>query len=109
MRIDIFRNKEIPEGENPYERDIDSIKVYNYIKSQIELNLPLEIWRIIDKIFSEIWNSKIGIGGYFYWDEIENDVLFEFKKLRIMIPDNDIKMIVHTILEYIEQNGGFIE
>jgi len=54
MKIDIFRNKEIPKGENPYEREINSIEVYSYIKSQIDINLPLEIWRIIDTIFSEI-------------------------------------------------------
>ena len=48
MKIDIFRNKEIPESE------INSIKVYSYIKYQIEINLPIENWRIIDLLFSEI-------------------------------------------------------
>ena len=57
MKIDLFRNKEIPEGENPYERKINSLEAYDYIKSHIEFNLKMNTWICIDKIFSEIWNS----------------------------------------------------
>jgi len=109
MKIDLFRNKEIPEGENPYERKINSLEAYDYIKSHIEFNLKMNTWICIDKIFSEIWNSKIGLGGSFYWDEIEDDVLFKFKKHRILLPDNYLKTVVHLILEYIEQIGGILE
>ncbi len=108
MIIDIFRKNEVHEDENPYESNIDSIKVYNYVNSHIEFNLSLNNWLHIDNIFSEIWNSKIGIGGSFYWDEIENDVLLEFKNLKILVPENNVKAVVHLILEYIEKNGGFI-
>ena len=109
MRIDLFRNKEIPEGENPYENEINSIEAYNYILSHIEFNLTRQTWIYIDNIFSEIWNSKIGLGGSLYMDEIEEEVLFEFKKHRILLPDNDVITIVHLMLEYIEQIGGIIE
>lgn len=109
MRIDLYRNKEITEGENPYEKKINSNEVYNYILSHIEFNLTKQTWIYIDEIFSEIWNSKIGLGGSFYWDEIEEEVLLEFKKQRILLPDNDVKTVVHLILEYIEQIGGIIE
>ena len=36
-------------------------------------------------------------------------VLFEFKKHRILLPDNYVKTVVHLILEYIEQIGGMLE
>jgi hypothetical protein len=109
MRIDLFRNKEIPEGENPYEKKINSIEAYNYILSHIEFNLTKQTWICIDNIFSEIWNSKIGLGGSFYWEDIEEEVLLEFKKQRILLPDNDVKTVVHLILEYIELIGGILE
>lgn len=109
MKIDLFRNKEIAEGENPYERKINSLETYDYIMSHIEFNLEMNTWICIDRIFSEIWNSKIGLGGSFYWDEVEEEVSLEFKKQRILLPDNDVKTIVHFILEYIEQIGGIIE
>lgn len=109
MKIDLFRNKEVLEGENPYERKIESNDVYNYVISHIDFSLEFNTWIHIDKIFAEIWNSKIGIGGNFYWDEIEDDVLLEFKKQRILLPDNDVITVVRQILEYIEQNGGIME
>ena len=109
MKIDLFRNKEIPEGENPYERKIISNEVYEYVLSHIEFDLTEKTWKYIDKIFYKIWNSKIGLGGSFYWDEIEEEVLLEFKKHKILLPDNDVKTVVHLILEYIEQIGGILE
>ena len=109
MKIDLFRNKEIPEGENPYERKINSLEAYDYIKSHIEFNLEMNTWICIDKIFSEIWNDKIGLGGSFYWDEIEEKVLFEFKKQKILFPDNYVKTIVSLMLEYIKQIGDILE
>jgi hypothetical protein len=109
MKIDIFRNKEIPEGENPYEKVINAIEVYDYIKSHIEFDLSEKTWICIDNIFNEIWNNKIGLGGSFYWDEIENEVLVEFKKHKILLPDNYVITVVHLILEYIEKIGGIIE
>jgi len=39
MKIDLFRNKEIQEGENPYEKGINAIEVFDYVKSHIEFNL----------------------------------------------------------------------
>ena len=108
MKIDLFRNKEIPEGENPYERKINSLEAYDYIKSHIEFNLEMNTWICIDEIFSDIWNNKIGLGGSFYWNEIEAEVLEEFKKHKILLPDNYVKTVVHLILEFIEQTGGII-
>ena len=109
MKIDLFRSTEIPEGENPYENEINSNEVYDYVLSNIEFDLTKEIWITIDKIFYDLWNSKIGLGGSLYLEEIEEEVLLEFKKHRILLPDNDVITIVHLMLEYIEQIGGIIE
>ena len=109
MKIDLFRNKEIPEGENPYEKKISSNETYEYVLLHIEFSLELNTWLCIDKIFSEIWNSKIGLGGDIYEEEVEEEVLFEFKKHRILLPDNCVKTVVQLILEYIEQIGGILE
>jgi hypothetical protein len=109
MKIDLFRNKEIPEGENPYEKEISSNETYEYVLSHIDFSLELNTWLCIDKIFSEIWNSRIGLGGDIYVDEIEAVVLFEFKKHRILLPDTYVRTVVNLILEYIEQIGGILE
>ena len=109
MKIDLFRNKEIAEDENPYEKKINSNEVYDYVLANLEFELSETNWIHIDKIFSEIWNSKIGLGGVIYLDEIEDEILFELKKQRILLPDNYVKTVVHMILDYIDQAGGIIE
>jgi predicted nuclease of restriction endonuclease-like RecB superfamily len=109
MIIDLFRNKEILEDKNPYLREIDSSEVYDYVMSHIEFHLTKKTWKYIDRIFSDQWNSKIGLGGCFYWDVLEEEVLLEFKKHRILIPDNEVRTIAHLILEYIEKVQGTIE
>ena len=109
MKIDLFRNKEIAEDENPYEKRISSNDVYDYIVSKIDFELNEQTWICIDQIFSEIWNSKIGLGGDIYMDEIEDEVIVELKKQRIFVPDNYVKKVVNLILEYIDQIGGIME
>ncbi len=109
MKIDLIRNKQIPEGENPYEKVINSNEVYVYVLAHIEFDFSLTTWKCIDKIFYEIWNSKIGLGGDIYFSEIEDEVLLELKKQRILLPDQCVKIVVHLILDYIEQVGGIIE
>ena len=109
MKIDLFRNKEIAEDDNPYDKKISSNDVYDYVLSKIEFELNVQTWIRLDQIFSEIWNSKIGLGGDIYGNEVEEEVLLEFKKHRILLPDNDVKKIVNLILEYIGQIGGIIE
>ena len=109
MKIDLFRNKEIPEGENPYERKIISNEVYDYVLSKIDFDLKVQTWICIDQIFSEIWNTKIGLGGDIYENEVEEEVLLEFKEHKILLPDNYVKTVVKLILEYIEQIGGLLD
>lgn len=109
MKIDLIRNKQIPDGENPFEKKINSNEVYDYVLANLEFELTETNWIYIDTIFSEIWNSKIGLGGDIYLDEIEDEVLLELKKQRILLPDSYVKTVVHLILDYIDQAGGIIE
>lgn len=109
MKIDFIRNKQIPEGENTYENRIKSNDVYDYVLANLKFELSETNWIHIDKIFSEIWNSKIGLGGDIYLDEIEDEILLELKKQRILLPDNYVKTVVHMILDYIDKAGGIIE
>lgn len=109
MKIDLFRNKEIQEDENPYEKKINGTAVFDYVKSHIEFNLTQQAWICIDAIFANIWNTKIGVGGSIYQADIENEVLQAFKKSKMLLPDNDVKEVVGLILEYIEDIGGIID
>lgn len=48
MKIDLFRNKEIAEDENPYEKVIISNDVYDYILTKIDFELNEQTWKCID-------------------------------------------------------------
>ena len=56
-----------------------------------------------------ITREKKSIGGNSTIRETAEPKEFEFKKQRILLPDNDVKTVVQLMLEYIEQIGGIIE
>jgi hypothetical protein len=106
-KIDIHTGRET-EDDNRYKRSIESDQVYQYVLSQIDFPLPESHWNVIDHAFAEMWNHKIGIGGYSYWDEFCDYVYQEVKKTKLLISRERIDLIVNHILTYIENNGGFL-
>jgi hypothetical protein len=106
-KIDIHTGRET-EDDNRYKRSIPSDQVYQYVMEQIDFPLPESHWSVIDHAFAEMWNDKVGIGGYFYWDEFTEYVYQEVKKTKLLISRERIDLIVNHILTYIENNGGFL-
>lgn len=105
--IDIHTGRET-EDENRYKRSIEGDQVYAYVLDQIDFPLPESHWRVIDHAFAEMWNNKVGIGGYFYWDEFTEYVYQETLKAKLLITHERIDLIVNLILTYIENSGGFL-
>ncbi len=106
-KIDIHTGRET-EDDNRYQRSIESDQVYQYVLSQIDFPLPEIYWSVIDHAFAEMWNNKVGIGGYFYWDEFTEYVYQETLKAKLLITHERIDLIVNHILTYIENSGGFL-
>ena len=92
----------------PTEGNINSFDAYDYVAKKMNPKIPDELWESINAAFAKVWNEKIGIGQYFYWDEIPvmiKNILLEEKKL---IPHDIIEKVSMLILEYIELNNGII-
>jgi hypothetical protein len=106
--IDIHSKKELsnlPGSEN----DIKNSLVKDYVFSNISFPLTDRYWSVIDESFATIWNNKIGLGGYFYWDEIAKHVFEELKKEKMLMSYDRVEIITNLMLTYIEDTGGFME
>jgi hypothetical protein len=106
--IDIHTKKETKDF-NRYENPINGNLVKDYILQHIDFPISHKYLDAIDKSFSEIWNNKIGIGGYFYLDEISKQIFSELQNQKMLIEFERIDKVVNLILTYIENDGGFLE
>lgn len=82
--------------------------VKKYVFENLE-NLPEIQWNLIESEFSDIWNNKLGRGGYFYWDELTTWIFDALRQKKILIEFERVDKVVNLILKYIDENGGFLE
>src|SRR5690554_6394619 len=82
--------------------------VKKYVFENLE-NLPEIQWNLIESEFSDIWNNKLGRGGYFYWDELTTWIFDALRQKKILIEFVRLDKCVIIILKYIVENGGFLE
>ena len=106
--FDIHTQKELSEDvmeSNP----IASFQVKEYVYNNIDFELSDKYWNLIDDTFAEIWNNKIGRGGYFYWDEITGEIFSKFQHQKLLISFEQVNQIVELILTYFEDNDGMLD
>ena len=108
-KIDIHTRQKLDDNENKYNKQISSESMRNYILDSIEFSMSNDQWELINKHFSEYWNHKVGIGGYFYWDEVSSYVYKQLRQDKQVISQNRVDFIVELILSKIEKDGGFME
>jgi hypothetical protein len=88
---------------------IDNEAVKEFVFNNIDFELNEAYWNEIDSIFAEVWNHKIGRGGYFYWEEICNQVYTSLLERKLLISRDRVNTVVNLMLGYIESTGGFME
>lgn len=108
-RIDIHTKKKINDDETRYSNTISAEEMKVFIFNQINFSLSEEQWALINVSFGDYWNNKVGIGGYFYWDEVSAYIYSKIIEDRQLISKNNIEIIVNLMLSKIEKDGGFME
>ena len=104
MSIDIFTKQ-----EHTSKGQIDTNAVYQFVHNNIEFTLDDNVWEAIDMAFAEVWNNKIGVGGYFYFDELPYMIHSVLVKKKRLISFDITNRIVSLMLEYIEKYGGLLD
>lgn len=108
-RIDIHTKKELKDDEIRYSNSISPKVMKIYVFNNIDFFLSDYQWSLIDEAFSDYWNNKIGIGGYFYWDEITDYVFNNIVEKQQLISRERIEFIIEMMLSKIEKDGGFLD
>lgn len=108
-RIDIHTKSTLSDDEVRYNNRISSEEMKIHIFEEINFTLSDEQWALIDTHFANFWNNKVGIGGYFYWDEVSEYIFAKLKKENQLILFERTNIIIELILSKIEKDGGFME
>ena len=106
--IDLHTGKFVLGNENRYVNSISGNFMKDYVCDNIDFNLSDVEWILIDKYFGEYWNNIVGIGGYFYWDEVTDFIYQNIINQKQLISQERIKFIVELMLAKIEKDGGFL-
>ncbi len=80
----------------------------DYVYENIDFKLSEEVWILIRMYFIEYWDEFIGVGGYFYWDEISQYVYNKIIDQKYLITHEKVNFIVELMLTKIEKDGGFL-
>ena len=80
--------------------------VKTIVTSNVDFDIPDDIWDAIDAAFAHYWNEEVGYGSYIYPDEACSSVVTQLHKKGIIYPFNRIDKIVNTILDWALQIPG---
>jgi len=108
-KIDFHTKDILQSGELKHNNPISSKKMKEYVFNKIDFKFSKYQWKIIDEHFADYWNNKIGIGGYFYYDEVVSFVYEKIIDEKLLISRKKIEFIVESMLTKIEKDGGFME
>jgi len=108
-KIDIHTKQKLGDNEEMYSKPICNELMMIYVFKNIGFPISKRQWKIIDDSFEEYWNNKIGIGGYFYWDEVV-DYVFKIIELKLeLLSYKKVETIINLMLNKIENDGGFMD
>ncbi len=92
-------------GRGGNTRNIDAVKVWQYVLPRLGFPLPDFISDEIDRIIGEIWNASEREISYYECV----DALDSLARLDIMIPRARRERIVGLVFEYLEKKGFLYE
>jgi hypothetical protein len=108
-RINIHTKKELKDDKPIFTKKISSTKMKEHVFESINFEISEFQWEMIEDFFADYWNNKLGIGGYFYWDEVSSYIYSKVIENKQLISEERIITIIEIMLTKIEKDGGFME
>ena len=82
------------------------------LKMVIENDLGHEIephfWKAFDDAFAECWDHELGVGTWFYYDQMAPSIYEKIKAKKILVSYEYIEKMCKIVLDFIEQIPGAI-
>lgn len=80
------------------------------VLSQIDFELPNEIWEIINEGFGKYWNEEVGFGNYADFDDSCRFIFNHLVSANILFPYDKLEIIMNILYDFIEQiPGAFLD
>lgn len=82
------------------------------LKMVIEDHLGTELqpilWEAFDDAFTDYWDKELGVGTWFYFDQMAPFIYEKMKEKRILVSYEYIEKMCKIVLDFIEQIPGVI-
>lgn len=66
------------------------------------------LWEAFDDAFTDYWDKELGIGTWFYFDQMAPFIYEKMKEKRILVSYEYIEKMSKIVLDFIEQIPGVI-
>ena len=80
--------------------------VHSVILSEIDFELPDNIWYEINEGFEYFWNEEVGFGNDFYFDEACQSIYNHLKSVHILYSYDKLEIIMDIFFNFIEKIPG---
>ena len=82
------------------------------LRMVVEDNLGSEfrpyLWEAFDEAFTDYWDNELGVGTWFYYDQMAPFIYEKIKERRILVSYEYIEKMCKIVLDFIEQIPGAI-
>ena len=93
-----------PKMENAFTPEVLKMVIENELGHELQLN----IWKAFDDAFTDYWDKELGVGTWFYYDQMAPFIYEKMKEKRILVSYEYIKKMCKIVLDFIEQIPGAI-
>ena len=80
--------------------------LHRVVLSNIDFELPDEIWYEINEGFSFYWNEEVGFGNDVYFDSACQSIQKHLNSVGILYPYDKLGIILEILFDFIEQIPG---
>ena len=78
------------------------------IENDLGHELQPNIWKAFDDAFTDYWDKELGVGTWFYYDQMAPFIHEKMKEKRILVSYEYIEKMCKIVLDFIEQIPGVI-
>ena len=78
------------------------------IEDRLGSELQPILWEAFDDAFTDYWDKELGVGTWFYFDQMAPFIYEKMKEKRILVSYECIEKMCKIVLDFIEQIPGVI-
>ena len=93
-----------PMRDDAFTPEVLKMVIENHLGTELQ---PI-LWEAFDDAFTDYWDKELGVGTWFYFDQMAPFIYEKMKEKRILVSYEYIEKMCKIVLDFIEQIPGVI-